>query len=325
VDAPRRKILFFRHFERFAGHHLKVWHYFNHAAALGLDPYVAFTPNSVWDERNPWRAARDRVVQDPAKLDPDMLFLSGMDWSLALAAGLVRDELPVLNLVQHVFHAWPDNPRSAFLPYRAIRICVSPEVREAIEATGRVRGPVVTIPDAIEFDEVRSFARPERDIDVLIAALKAPELGRRLAKRLGVPGRVVELIDTRIPRAEFLAKMSRAHVTTFLPWEIEGFYIPALEGMAVGTVVVCPDIVVNRSFCLPGVNCFRPEYEEDPLAQATESALAALADLAPMRARALETAREHDLPREREAFASVVSRLDELWSQDGEETAEPPR
>jgi hypothetical protein len=311
-----RRILFFRHFEKFGGHHLKVWHYFNHALALGLEPYITFTPESVWDDSNPWAGMRDRVVDEPERLDPDMLFLSGMDWSWALASGVVRDEVPVFNLIQHVFHAWPSNARSAFLPHRAIRLCLSPEVQAAIEESGRARGPVFTIPSAIEFDRLHALAGGEREIDILIAALKAPELGARLAARLRRPGRVVELADRLIPREEFLGKMSRAHVTAFLPWEIEGFYIPAIEGMAVGTVVVCPDVIVNRSFCLPGVNCFRPEYNEDALVSATESALAQLADLGPMRERAVETAREHDLSFEREAFDAIVSRREELWALD---------
>jgi len=48
----------------------------------------------------------------------------------------------------------------------------------------------------------------------------------------------------------------------FLPnqKEGEGFYLPALEGMAVGTLVIFPDCIGNRSFCLSGYNCFRPDY-----------------------------------------------------------------
>src|SRR5439155_23856871 len=134
----------------------------------------------------------DCVVEDPEKLKPDMLFLSGMDWRWALAKGLVRDDLPALNLIQHVFHAWPDNPRSEFLSQKAIRLCLSPEVQEAIVETGRVRGPVFTVPSAIEFDRLHALARDDRHIDILVAALKAPELGGRLAARPVRPGRAVE-------------------------------------------------------------------------------------------------------------------------------------
>ena len=36
-------------------------------------------------------------------------------------------------------------------------------------------------------------------------------------------------------------------MTLFLPNQREGVYIPGLEGMALGTLVVCPDCVGNRS------------------------------------------------------------------------------
>ena len=49
--------------------------------------------------------------------------------------------------------------------------------------------------------------------------------------------------------------MARARVTLYLPNRLEGFYIPALEGMALGTLVVCPDSVGNRSYCRDGENC----------------------------------------------------------------------
>jgi glycosyltransferase involved in cell wall biosynthesis len=49
--------------------------------------------------------------------------------------------------------------------------------------------------------------------------------------------------------------INQAKITVFLPYrDIEGFYMPALEGMALGTLVVCPDCIGNRSFCLPGYN-----------------------------------------------------------------------
>jgi glycosyltransferase involved in cell wall biosynthesis len=102
-------------------------------------------------------------------------------------------------------------------------------------------------------------------------------------------------------------------VSVFLPQETEGFYLPALEGMALGTVIVCPDVLGNRSFCRPGVNCFRPPYDEDALFEATEAAFADLPNLGEMTERAHRTADEHDLARERESFLRILERVDDLW------------
>src|SRR5438270_13745941 len=133
VTPIRRKILFFRNFKRFGGHHLKVWHYFNHAlASPDFEPYITFGRGSVFDESNPWASIHGRIVREPRELEPDVLFLSGLDWAWADGYGLVGEDRPALNLIQHVFHAWPDNARYAYLSNKAIRLCLSREVQEAV-------------------------------------------------------------------------------------------------------------------------------------------------------------------------------------------------
>jgi len=119
--------------------------------------YVRFSPESVWDATNPWTGAREWVLEEGADIDFDVLFLSGVDWRRVIPEH-ERPEYhrPVVNLVQHVRHGCESDPlgRHMLLRHKAIRICVSSEVEQAILATGRVRGPVFTIPDAIDLDEV---------------------------------------------------------------------------------------------------------------------------------------------------------------------------
>jgi hypothetical protein len=279
---------------------------------------VRFTADSTWDATNPWNAAREHVIGEHDDVEFDVLFLSGIDWR-----GVVpieeRDEfrLPIINLVQHVWHACPNDPlnRHRFLPHKAIRICVSPQIARAITRTGRVRGPVFTIPDGLDLEEVTGMADASaRDIDVLVAANKQPELGRRLAARLRETAGTVELVQDRVPRPELIALMARARVSVLVPNPKEGFYLPALEAMAVGTVVVCPDCIGNRSFCLPGENCYRPPYEEDEIVTAAEAALRDEPGLGELRARALDTAMAHDIAGERKSFLEVLDRVEELWA-----------
>jgi len=190
---------------------------------------------------------------------------------------------------------------------------VSPEVTRALEHTGRVNGPVFTIPDAIDYETIASAAVPERDVDLLVVAAKQPELGRALERRLQQADRVLRLIGERIPRSELIGWLGRSRVTLFLPNPKEGFYLPAIEGMAAGTLVVCPDCIGNRSFCLAGVNCLRPAHSEDELVEAAQSALERLPELGHMLESASLTARRHDLQQEREAFLPVLAKVDELW------------
>jgi glycosyltransferase involved in cell wall biosynthesis len=139
-------------------------------------------------------------------------------------------------------------------------------------------------------------------------------LARTLGGRLERPGRRVRVLDGLMPRAEFLEAINQARVSLFLPNPTEGFFLPALEAMALGSVVVCPDVVGNRSFCTDGVNCFRPEYEEEALLGATEAALGlADAEREDLLAAASEMAARHDLPGERAAFHEVLDHLDDLY------------
>jgi glycosyltransferase involved in cell wall biosynthesis len=109
--------------------------------------------------------------------------------------------------------------------------------------------------------------------------------------------------------------MRRARVTLFLPNETEGFYLPALEGMALGTIVVCPDCVGNRSFCIPGVSAFRPAFRFDDLVQDTEAALTMEDSAAEaLRRGSVATVRNYSLDTERRRFHQVLADLDALWA-----------
>jgi glycosyltransferase involved in cell wall biosynthesis len=310
-----RTVLFHRKYRRFHGGHLKVWHYFNHVLATpGFDARVLFDLDSSWDSSNPWRDARDRVVESIAEVDPAALFVAGRDWQRLERLGLLDRDLPVLNLIQHVRHADDWSIQSRYLGHKAIRLCVSQEVAAAVTAAGS-RGPTVVIPNGVDVPLLEESG-DGRPLDLLIAGLKQPALATRAADQLAAPGRSIEVLADHVPRDAFLDALRRARVTLFLPNEEEGFYLPALEGMALGTLVVCPDCVGNRSFCLPGVNALRPAYQFEELVDATAAALTLSEDeAAALKRNARETARQHSLDAERQAFGRVLSGLDTLWAE----------
>lgn len=312
-----KTVLFQREFRRFQGGHLKVWQYFNHArAAPDHRAVVRFTPDSVWDETNPWQPVREEVLAWEEPVDADVLFVAGRDWRWLDEHDRAESPVPVINLLQHVLHASPDDPlgRRRFLPNKAIRICTSSEIAKAITATGIVRGPVFAIPNAIDLEEMASVPRPpERDIDLLILATKQTRLGRGLAAALEQPGQVLDLVRKEVPRPDLLERLTRARVALCLPNRTEGFYIPALECMALGTVVVCPDVVGNRSYCRDGENCLMPPYEEEAIVAAVTTARREPERWEELVQGGLETARAHDLARERAAFHEILARVDERW------------
>ena len=176
-------------------------------------------------------------------------------------------------------HADPNDTllRHRFLPHKAIRICVSPEVAEAIEATGHGAGAGVHDPGRGRRRRARAPRRPapRATWTCVVAANKQPEMGARSRRGCAGAGRAVQLLDTAHPaRPSCSTWLARARVAVFVPNPKEGFYLPAIEAMALGTLVVCPDCVGNRSFCEPGVNCFRPPYEVGAIVAQAEQALA---------------------------------------------------
>jgi hypothetical protein len=310
-----RTVLFYRNYRTFRGGHLKVWDYFNHVlASPEFTPRIEFGSRSNWDRTNPWWNAREYIVDSARSVRPDVFFVAGRDWLMMDQHPDAGANIPVVNLIQHVRHADPNSNRFQFLNRKAIRVCVSEEVAQALRGTGRLRGPLLVIPDGLDLESLPAPRGATRDVDVLIVALKQPDLGEELGSRLRQPGRRVDVLSERLYRPDFLSRIQGARTTVFLPNKTEGFYLPALEGMALGTLVVCPDCVGNRSFCLPDHNAFRPDYTFAEIVRAAESALALPPDRAQqIRTNARRTAEAHSLLQERQAFLEVLHNIDQLW------------
>ncbi len=305
APPAERTLLFHRRFPRFSGGELKVRHYFGHAeGSTRFRPRIYLSPESAPEAADLWRGTSAPPLAEFRPAEAAALFLAGLDWTAVPDPAPV----PVINLIQHVRHADPGSPRRSFLSRPATRICVSEEVADAIRSTGVVAGPVHVIPAAIDPAELPPPA-PHRDLPVVIAGLKNPELAKAVHERLAAAGVHAECLVDPLPRRDFLERLARARVAVTLPRRREGFFLPAIEAMALGTIAVCPDCIGNRSFCRDGDTAFRTPYDLDALVAATLAALA----LDPARADALRTAaaaeaRRHSIDAERSAFLRILDR-----------------
>jgi glycosyltransferase involved in cell wall biosynthesis len=251
--------LFHRQYLWYAGGHGKVWDYFNHVKNSGLyEPRIFFTSDSIFDKTNPWLQSQRHIVPDWKPEQYDLLFLAGMDWD-AIPAGL-PNRIRIINLIQHVRHADPGLPLYRFLKNRAFRICVSQPVADAILATGQVNGPVAVIPNGIEIpDQVK---KNEHSQYIFIDAVKNSLLGEELSKQLAECSYQVDLVTAKVPRLEYLTRLAKARLAILLPHPTEGFYLPGLEAMAVGTPVIMADCVGNREYARHNKNCLLiPNHE----------------------------------------------------------------
>jgi hypothetical protein len=310
-------VVFHRNFQRFQGGHLKVFQYFEHVrSSPSHEARIRFSSDSVWDATNPWWGLRETVIEPGEVVDADVLFLAGMDWRSLEPEQRAASSVPIVNLIQDFRHVRPDTPLHEFLAHPAIRICVSPEIRDELQSAGSVEGPIFTVPIGIDLERLPA-ARPaeQRDIDCAVLAIKDPPLGRRIAERITARGHRVLLVDRPMPRAELLGAMARARVTVHLPASLEGAYLPALESMAVGAVVVCPDCVGNRSFCRDGDTCLVPARSQRAIVKSALTALRASEDeLAPMLASAHAESMKRGLNSERVRFLEILDRVDDLWA-----------
>ena len=313
-NANKRLVLFHRDFRQFTGGHMKVGDYFNHIrASANFEPRIGFTPESKWNETNPWSRAKDYVITwEPDQAD--ILFFAGMDWRALPKRQRNAFDKPIINLLQHVRHADPGSELRGFLRNRAVRICASQAIADAINATGEVNGPVFVIPYGIDLPLTKD-AEDARPIDVVIGGLKVPELADRLKRSLLKTETEVECLTDWMPRDAYLERLRQAKVALVLPRTTEGFYLPALEAMACGAIVVCPDCIGNRHFCHDGINCFRPRHNFRDILAATKKALGlGEAERQQMHQKATATVRQHTMETERQRFFHILDRVDSLWA-----------
>ena len=311
--SARRRMLFHRDFRAFTGGHGKVYDWYAHVLAhRGWQASIYFTPESRRDDDNPWIGAGIEPVTDWKPERAHALFLAGTDWQN------VADGSPVpkvINLIQGVHHADPDQVLYSYLSRPAVRVCVSAPVADALRASGRVHGPIEVIEAGIDVATLTALgnATPVRHA-VLVDAIKQPVLGAATAARLAALGIAHTLLDKPLPRTGYRRLLARHSVCLLLPMRAEGFYLPALEAMAIGRAVVVPDAIGNRAYLEPGRNALTPNPQAQDLAAAAADLMQDAAQRAVLADMGRSTAQRFTLPRERAAAHALLDRIDALWA-----------
>ena len=308
------------------GGHVKYAHYFDHVRRIpGFAPRITFREapanESLARERERLWPLRAGDLAEGWEPEPrDVLFLAGLDWRFLSKSGLDGLSNPRINFVQGVRHAREGTELHGYLAERAIRIRVSEEVASAIATTGRTNGPILTIPSGIDLtpfapvEEGSPAGFDARPSAVTIVSHKRPDLSRDLAARLDAGGVEYRLIAEFIDRDEFLDGLSGTRAAVCLPHVEEGFYLPALEAMALGCLVVTLDCIGNRGFYHHERSCLLAEPDSDSLGRAAMRALAMSAsERGGMHRQARAIAVRHSLEAERARFHAVLGNVDRHW------------
>ncbi len=320
ADFANRTVWFYRDYQSFTGGHLKHAHYYQHTLAFpGWSAQICFSPGSealVAERSQLWPG---KPVQRWAPGEQDLMFLAGLDWQYLDQQKSVNPDVPILNLIQHVRHADSGSELNAYLSRKALRICVSQEVADAIESTGKVNGPVkvipngvdVDIPDVNQLDQMR-VAEPGKN--VLIVGYKNPEFSKQLAQLLDDQNIACQIILTLQERSQYLEQLDKYAVIVCVPHKTEGFYLPALEAMARGKLVVTMDCIGNRGFCFSMRNCLLTHYIVESALSSIQTALALPAERRnTILNNAVETARAFSMQQETRKYQLLLQEVDELW------------
>ena len=332
-DGMARRVWFHRQYERLTGGHVKHAQYVAHVRATpGFAPRLTFspapttTPALLREQAALWRLDAEEDAADWAPAAADLLFVAGTDWRYLAAKELDRLPNPKINLLQGIRHAQAGDELRPFLRQPAIRICVSPEVAAAVAATGEANGPLLTIPNSTDLPHRPMDAARWRSQTITIVGYKEPALAANLAEHLRAQNTPHRLLAEFLPRDQFIDALDASAIAVCLPWAEEGFYLPALEAMAAGCIVVTLDCIGNRSFCRHGQNCLVAGRDASALAATVAEALRLpAATRARLLVGAAETVRSHSLAAERQRFQAVLRDVDVLWADCAPAAAKPAR
>ena len=220
-----------------------------------------------------------------ASLDSDHLDTSDvvLFTEPAHAALIDRLSIPperVVHLVQGTRHATPTwngglHYRLLHRPY--VRIAVSEKVRDAIAPHVHPALPLHLVPEGhdIDYFEVeRPPIDPHQTIRVLYSTWKS-DLGDRVAALCEDDGFAFTPMRTPKSWPQLANHYRSTDIFLGCPGPEEGFYLPGLEAMAAGCVVVMALVGGNEAYAQDGVNMIACAYDD---AQGHAAALRALAN-----------------------------------------------
>lgn len=312
------KLWFYRRFDEMTGGHLKHSHYFEHTKSSGIfNPSLHIDPASGLPKSDAvtlWKLNSNNCTPCWSPSKGDAFFIAGEDWQYAIPFLRQFPNNPIINLIQGVRHADPGSQLYKFLTNRAIRICVSYPVAEAIRATGKVNGSVIVIENGIEMPQIRKNIDFCEGLSIGVLAYKNRHFGLLLVQKLRQLGIDCEIYENLLPRPDYLHVLEKNSVMVCLPLAEEGFYLTGLEAMSQGVITIVPYCRGNVSYAQPNINCFMPDYELDAVVSAVLHAHGLSRELRKkISDNAIETAQRFSIASEREQYINLLSNLNSLW------------
>ena len=171
----------------------------------------------------------------------------------------------IIHIIQNVRHAnprWLDGYPLRLLTRPAARISTNAVVHEAIRPWLDPRSfhRVINLGHDVGYFRKERLGSPlSRPVRVAHTTWKS-DIGDHVERRLDDDSFAFRSIRRQSDWAELRELYHWADVFLCAPNQEEGFYMPALEAMEAGCIVVTPDVGGNMAFCRPDENCVLVEF-----------------------------------------------------------------
>lgn len=337
----RRRIYFLTPSFRPVGGVVKIFDYVNHAIELGCEPVVC-SPEPYGEELPLFENPRfseispengigfthpERILVGPDEL----IFFSWPQQYKILEPwpGRETHHEQIIHIVQNIRHANPN-----FEGGYALRLLTRPMARimtnEVILEAVRPYLNASSLTEVIQLGHDCEFFAKERTggfgspIKVAYTTWKS-HVGDRVASLLADTEFEFRAIRNPVGWNELRQLYHWADIFLATPLLEEGFYLPGLEAMAAGAVVISSDAGGNRAYCDFGENCLPAEFEDtmsyvDALKNLRAESLDAVNRL---RRGGYETVKRHTLAHEQEQFGEFLNRLADHLDRPGPRAAPP--
>jgi glycosyltransferase involved in cell wall biosynthesis len=294
-----------------SGGSLKVKHYFEHSLGLEtLETKLYMPPETEWSTENLWYPHKAKVIPRIEWGEVDIAFISGWGWERFIPKKYHENPpFTIIYLIQSFDKLDPQSRRYKFLFKPAIHVCVSDPLKKRLQNIDHVNGDIRLIAAGTDLVDFPIMESRLKSIDVLIVGNKNVELGQELEKRFKSYNKKSVFLSKTINREMFINYLLRARITILLPQKTEGFYLPAIEAMAAGSLVICP-YVLGNDFCIDGYNCLVPDYNIQSIISCLDKALVFSSDkFQEMLHKARKTSLENNLKKERKSFHSLINEI----------------
>lgn len=310
---------------------VKLMDYAQHARSLGLRVTV-WCRQPLAEDEPLFRMQRFADMRDAS----DVSFVKG-GWTMQMGSRdlalislprnyeVVRRSMPahasperVVHLVQNIRHvnpAWGAGYPTRLLTRPMARISINDIVADTIAPwlDPRAEHRVINLGHDTAFFEHADRSEHGGPLRVAYTTWKS-DVGDRVAGRLaGDPAFEFRAVRSVATWEELRELYHWSDVFLSSPGPEEGFYLPGLEAMAAGSLVVTPDAGGNMAYCRPGVNCLLVEFEDpDSYVRALRRlATSSAAERHAMRTAARSTTEQFDLARERADLATFLGDLEQ--------------